>query len=129
MIYYDVTDLARHAQHSLHVTGIQRVVLEGMRGLGETVVPVFLSPLTGKWYRLEGFDATHVADLASFVLLWERADLLAFPTVPNVRRYLHRASEGKPKRFGRVHRQLVKLPVMRRRLNRLTARFACPAAR
>ena len=98
-----------------------------MRGLADEVVPIFLSPLTGKWYRLDGFDPADVRDLAAFVLLWERADLLAYPTVPNVRRYLQRASEGKPRRFGRVHRRLVKVPLLRRRLNQLTARFACPA--
>ena len=97
-----------------------------MRGLGAQVVPVFLSPLTNKWYILEGFDATTINDLSPFVLLRERADLLAYPTVPNVRRYLFEAMRGKPTRFGRLHRQLVKIPFLRRRLNNYTARFACP---
>lgn len=128
MIYYDVTDLVRHAQHSLKVTGIQRVVLEGMRGLGAQVEPVFLSPLTGKWYTLLNFDVTGMEDLAHFTHLWERADLVAYPTRSNVRSYLARAGNGRQRRLGWLHRQLVKLPFLRRELNRRTACFSDPAA-
>lgn len=127
MIYYDVTDLVRHAQHSRKVTGVQRVVLEGMRGLGDFVTPVFLSPMTGKWYRLEGFHTSGLEDLSPFAFLWERADLIAYPTRDNVQRYLPRALPGRPKYLGRLHKMLVKLPFLRRRLNKYTARFTDPA--
>lgn len=127
MIYYDVTDLVRHAEHSTKVTGVQRVVLEGMRGLGDQVVPVFLSPMSGRWYTLPNFDASGIDDLEPFLLLWDRADLIAYPTKQSTRRYLNRALPSKSRWAGRVHKGLLRVRFWRRRLNQYTARFANPA--
>ena len=127
MIYYDVTDLVRHALHSSKVTGIQRVLLEGMRGLGSAGVPIFVSPATGKWYLLNDFNAVQMQDLSAFRHLWERADLVAYPTRRNVGVYLkRRLGHGRDAFIGRLHRGLVRLPFARRKLNRFTARFTDP---
>jgi glycosyltransferase involved in cell wall biosynthesis len=75
MLYYDVTDLVLHSVTSTKVTGIQRVILEGLRGLQGRATPFFLSPVTGQWYILNGLDVSDATDLSVFRHLWHRADL------------------------------------------------------
>ena len=47
MIFYDITDLINHARQTHKVSGIQRVVLEGLKGSLENVKPFFISPMSG----------------------------------------------------------------------------------
>ena len=75
MIYYDVTDIINHAKFSTRVSGIQRVVLEGMKGLQGNFAIFFISPITGKTYTIKGLDDINIKDLSVFSNLWVYADI------------------------------------------------------
>lgn len=80
MIYFDITDLINHARLSHKVTGIQRVVLEGMKGLRESVVPVFISPFSDQIYICRGLNLDLLHDLSSFEYMWIESELLQHPS-------------------------------------------------
>ncbi|MBV6821301.1 glycosyltransferase [Rahnella sp. PD12R] len=75
MIYYDITDIINHAKFSTKVSGIQRVVLEGMKGLTTEHCIFFISPISGKNYEVKGLDSVPLDDLTPFINLWIYADI------------------------------------------------------
>lgn len=90
MIYYDVTDIINHAKFSTRVSGIQRVVLEGMKGLQGEFCIFFISPITGKTYKIEGLDGINIKDLTIFINLWVYADIYISDDSNSISEYIDR---------------------------------------
>ena len=76
MIFYDITDLINHARQTHKVSGIQRVVLEGLKGSLENVKPFFISPMSGNIYLCENISLEQLQDLKIFENMWIETDLL-----------------------------------------------------
>lgn len=90
MIYYDITDIINHSRFSTKVSGIQRVVLEGLKGLdGENTI-FFISPITGKTYEVNGLGQIDLNDLSPFINLWIYADLYISKSEGNIDKYFQK---------------------------------------
>lgn len=96
MIYYDITDIINHSKFSTKVSGIQRVVLEGLKGLDGDYTIFFMSPITGKTYKIEGLEKIDINDLSPFINLWIYADIYISKSSENIDKYFE-----KIKSFGR----------------------------
>ncbi|WP_347290664.1 glycosyltransferase [Kluyvera georgiana] len=103
MIYYDITDVINHARFSSRVSGIQRVVLEGLKGLSGDYTIIFISPVTGKVYQVRGLENMIFHDLTPFNNLWIYSDLYVSKEKDTVTKYIKKI-KGKSKKFNLVAR-------------------------
>ncbi|WP_145603308.1 hypothetical protein, partial [Yersinia intermedia] len=85
-----MTDIINHAKFSTRVSGIQRVVLEGMKGLQGEFCIFFISPITGKTYKIEGLDGINIKDLTIFINLWVYADIYISDDSNSISEYIDR---------------------------------------
>lgn len=99
MMYYDITDLINHSRFTHKVSGIQRVVLEGLKGTLEDAIPFFISPLTGKTYICKNFKDVDLSDLKVFENIWVECELLKLSSNENIVNYFNKYLEKKPKYF------------------------------
>lgn len=90
MIYYDITDIINHSKFSTKVSGIQRVVLEGLRGLDGDYTIFFMSPITGRTYKVSGLENIKINDLTPFVNLWIYADIYISKSSGNLDKYFEK---------------------------------------
>ncbi|NIG14634.1 glycosyltransferase [Pantoea sp. Cy-640] len=90
MIYYDITDIINHSKFSTKVSGIQRVVLEGLRGLEGDYSIFFISPITGKTYIVNGLKNAPLNDLTPFINLWIYADIYISRSYGNIDKYFEK---------------------------------------
>jgi len=88
MIFYDITDLINHARQTHKVTGIQRVVLEGLKGSLNNVKPFFISPFSKNVYIVENITLEELNDLSIFEYMWIEADLINYNSIDIAKEYL-----------------------------------------
>ncbi|MFP3480396.1 hypothetical protein SB780_36705, partial [Burkholderia sp. SIMBA_057] len=70
--------------------GIQRVVLEGLRGLDGDYTIFFMSPITGRTYKVSGLENIKINDLTPFVNLWIYADIYISKSSGNLDKYFEK---------------------------------------
>ncbi|HAU5562560.1 TPA: glycosyltransferase family 1 protein [Serratia fonticola] len=90
MIYYDITDIINHSKFSTKVSGIQRVVLEGLRGLDGEYTIFFMSPITGRTYKVDGLENIELKDLSVFINMWIYADIYISKASGNIDKYFEK---------------------------------------
>ncbi|MBY8246275.1 glycosyltransferase [Vibrio fluvialis] len=75
MNYYDITDLINHSRFSTKVSGIQRVVLEGLKKIGEDGTVFFISPFSDNKYVVNNMAFNDLEDLSCFKDFFYYSDL------------------------------------------------------
>ncbi|MCP3680877.1 MAG: glycosyltransferase family 4 protein [Gammaproteobacteria bacterium] len=76
-VYYDITDVVNRASFSHQVSGIQRVVVEGLRRLKQTHPQLFfISRFTEEIYVVNNLDYENLSSLDAFARLCFDADWL-----------------------------------------------------
>ena len=90
MIYYDITDIINHSKFSTKGSGIQRVVLEGLKGIDGEYAIFFMSPITGRTYKIDGLDNIEINDLSPFVNMWIYADIYISKSSVNIDQYFEK---------------------------------------
>lgn len=125
MIYYDITDIINHSKFSTKVSGIQRVVLEGLRGLEGDYTVFFMSPITGKTYKVEGLKDVSLNDLSPFVNLWIYADIYISKSYGNIDKYFEkiRVLGRKKKAVSDTYFLLSKIPTVKKISHKVVLRY------
>lgn len=99
MNYFDITDLINHARFSTKVSGIQRVVLEGMKTTSNSDVVFFVSPESGKKYSIRIADKSRLEDLTTLLNLFVIADFSKGCDKDTIRKYIKKFTISKGKKW------------------------------
>lgn len=114
MIYYDITDLINHARYTHKVSGIQRVVLEGLKGTINEIIPFFISPISGKKYICKNLNKSNLNDLKIFEHIWVECELKHLKSKENLIQYFNKYLEKnrKLRKLRKVFNFLFKIPIV-----------------
>lgn len=125
MIYYDITDIINHSKFSTKVSGIQRVVLEGLKGLDGDYTIFFMSPITGRTYKVDGLENIELNDLTPFINLWIYSDIYISKSSGNIDKYFEkiRTLGRKKKVVSDTYFLLSKVPVIKKSSHKAIFRY------
>lgn len=109
MNYYDITDLVNHARFSTKVSGIQRVVFEGMKTISDNDRIFFISPVTGNKYIIRNINKSSIDDLTTLVNLFLIADFSGEINRSIINKYVSKFAGNKSRKWQAIESLLNKV--------------------